>query len=195
MWSQMGLRNHHYETKLVEVMELQLSYFKYWKMMLWKCCTQYASKFGRLSSGHRTGKGQFSFQSQRKAMPKNAQTTAQLHSSHMLVKWCLKFSKSGFSNMCTVNLQMFKLVLEKAEEQEIKLPSAGSSKKQESSRKTSTSTLLTMPKPLTVWITTNYGKFWKRWGYETTWPASWETCMQVRKQQLELDMEQQTGSK
>ena len=53
--------------------------------MLWKCCTQYASTFGKLSNGHRTGKGQFSFQSQRKAMPKNAQTTAQLHSSHMLV--------------------------------------------------------------------------------------------------------------
>ena len=55
-------------------------------MMLWKCCTQYASKFGKLSSGHRTGKGQFSFQSQRTAMPKNVQTTAQLHSSHILVK-------------------------------------------------------------------------------------------------------------
>ena len=50
-------------------------------------------------------------------------------------------------------------------------------------------------KPLTVWTTTNCGKFWKRWEYQTTWPASWETCMQVRKQQLELDMEQQTGSK
>ena len=61
-------------------MEFQLSYFKSWKMMLWKCCTQYASKFGKLSSGHGTGKGQFSLQSQRKAMPKNAQTTAQLHS-------------------------------------------------------------------------------------------------------------------
>ena len=48
---------------------------------------------------------------------------------------------------------------------------------------------------LTVWITINCGKFWKRWGYQTTWPASWEICMQVRKQQLELDMEQQTGSK
>ena len=55
--------------------------------------------------------------------------------------------------------------------------------------------LLTMPKPLTVWITTNCGKFWKKWEYQTTWPASWETYMQVRKQQLELDMEQQTGSK
>ena len=51
-----------------------------------KCCIQYASKFGKLSSGHRTGKGEFSFQSQRKAMLKNDQTTAQLHSSHMLVK-------------------------------------------------------------------------------------------------------------
>ena len=55
--------------------------------------------------------------------------------------------------------------------------------------------LLTMPKPLTVWITINYGKFWKKWEYQTTWPASWEACMQVRKQELELDMEQQTGSK
>ena len=91
---------------------------------------------------------------------------------------------------------MFKLVLEKAEEPEIKLPtSAGSSKKQESSRKTSISALLTMPKPLTVWIMANCGKFWKRWEYQTTWPASWEICMQVRKQQSELDMEQQTGSK
>ena len=62
-------------------------------------------------------------------------------------------------------------------------------------QKTSISALLTMPKTLTVWITINCGKFWKRREYQTTWPASWETCMQVRKQQLELDMEQQTGSK
>ena len=84
--------------------------FQILKMMLWKCWTQYASKFGKLSSGHRTGKGQLSFQSQRKAMPKNAQTTAQLHSSHTLVKLCSKFSKPGFSNMRTVNFQMFKLL-------------------------------------------------------------------------------------
>ena len=85
--------------------------------MLCKCCTQYASKFGKLSSGHRTGKGQFSFQSQRKAMPKNAQTNAQLHSSHMLVKQCSKFSKPGFSNTWTMNSPMFKLVLEKAKDE------------------------------------------------------------------------------
>ena len=84
----------------------------------------------------------------------------------------------------------------KGEEPEIKLPtSAGSWKKQESSRKTSISSLFTMPKPLTVWITINCGKFWKRWEYQTTWPTCWETCMQVQKQQLELDMEKQTGSK
>ena len=70
--------------KLVEVIEFHLSYFKSSKMMLWKCCTQYATKFGKLSSGHRTGKGQFSFQSQRTAMPKNTQTTTQWHSSFML---------------------------------------------------------------------------------------------------------------
>ena len=79
---------------------------------------------------------------------------------------------------------MFKLDLEKAEDPEIKLPtSAESLKNQESSRKTSTSALLTMPKSLC------------RWEYQTTCPASWEICMQVRKQKLELDMEQQTGSK
>ena len=102
----------------------------------------------------------------------------------------------GFNSTWTVNFQMFKLDLEKAEEPEIKLPtSTGSYKKEENSRKTSISALLTMPKPLTVWITINCGKFWKRWEYQTTWPASWEICVQVRKQKLELDLEQQTGSK
>ena len=68
-------------------------------------------------------------------------------------------------------------------------------KKARKFQKISISALLTMPKRLTVWITINCGKFWKRWEYQTTWPASSETYMQVRKQQLELDMEQQTGSK
>ena len=98
--------------------------------------------------------------------------------------------------MWTNKSQMFKLDLEKAEEQEFKSPtSIGSSKKQESSRKTSISALLTTWKPLTVWITTNCGKSLKRWKDQTTWPASWEICMQVKKQQLELNMEKQTGSK
>ena len=125
-----------------------------------------------------------------------SKTTTQLHAFPMLVRLCSKPFNLGFSSTCTKNFQMYKLGLEKAEEPGIKLPtSAGSSKKQRSSRKTSTSALLTMPKPLTVWITINCGKFWKWWEYQTTWPASWETYMQVRKQQLELDMEQETGSK
>ena len=94
-----------------------------------------------------------------------------------------------------MKFQMFKLDLEKAGEPEIKLPTPiESPKKQESSRKISTSALLTTPKPLTVWITTNCGKFWKRWEYQITWPVSWEIYMQVKKQQVELGMEQQTGS-
>ena len=91
---------------------------------------------------------------------------------------------------------MFKMYLEKAEEPETKLPtSAGSWKKQENSRKTSTSALLTTPKPFTMWITTNCGTFLKRWEYQTSFPASWETGMQVKKQQLEPAMEQLIGSK
>ena len=68
------IRNY-VQTKLVELMGFQLSYLKSKKMMLLKCCTRYVSKFGKPSSGHRIGKGQFSFQSQGKAMPNNVQTT------------------------------------------------------------------------------------------------------------------------
>ena len=68
-------------------------------------------------SGHRTGKGQFSFQSQRKAMTKNVHPTTQLHSSHTLKKWCSKFSKTGFNSMWIVKLQMFKLDLESQKNQ------------------------------------------------------------------------------
>ena len=141
--------------------------------MLLKCCTQYVSKFRKLSSGHRTGKGHFSFQSQRKAMPKNVQPTVQLHSFHMLARSLSKSFKLGFSSMGTMNFQMYKLDFEKAEESEIKLPTLiGPWRKQGTSRKTATSTSLTMLKPLTVWITTNCRKFLKRWEYQTTLPVS-----------------------
>ena len=122
----------------------------------------------------------------KKGNAKECSTTAQLHSFHMLAinsKWTEKF-------------QMFKLDLEKAEEPEVKLPtSVGSLKKQENFRKTSTSASLTMLKPLTMWLTTNCGKFFKRWEYQTTWHATWEICMQVKKQQVEPDMKQWTDSK
>ena len=108
----------------------------------------------------------------------------------------LKILQASFSSMWTMNFLMFKLVLEKAEEPEIKMTSsAGASKKQESSRKNIYFCFIDYAKPFIVWITINCGKFWKRWEYQTIWPASWEICIQVRKQQFELDMEQQTGSK
>ena len=94
-----------------------------------------------------------------------------------------------------MNFQMFKLVLEKAEESEIKLPtSAGSSKKQELQK----NIYFCFIDYAKTFDCVDHNKLWKiqqRWEYQITWPASWETCMQVRKQQLELDMEQQTGSK
>ena len=90
---------------------------------------------------------------------------------------------------------MFKLDLEKAEEPEIKLStSAVSSKKARKFQKNIYFCFIDYAKAF-VWITRNCGKFWKRWEYQTIWSDSWEICMQVRKQQLELDMEQQTGSK
>ena len=91
------------------------------------------------------------------------------HSSKVM----LKILQARLQQYMNHELSMFRLDLEKAEEPEVKLPtSAGSWKKQESSRKTSISALLTMPKPLTVWITTNCGKFFKRWEYLTTLPTS-----------------------
>ena len=132
----------------------------------------------------------------KKEMAKNAQTATQLHLSHMRVKWCSKFSKPGFSNTWTVNFQMFKLVLEKAEEPGIKLlTSATSLKKQESSQKNIYFCFTDCAKAFDC---VDHNKLWKilkEMGISDHLTCSWETCMQVRKQQLELDMEQQTGSK
>ena len=166
--------------------------------MLSKCCTQYASKFGKCSIGHRTGKGlpipkkgnaeecwnylMIAFITHTsKIMLKILQTRLQQYMHHELADVQAGFRKcrgtrDQIANICWI--------IKKAREFQ---------------KKTSISALLTMPKtltvPLTVWIPINCRKFWKRWEHQTTWPASWETCMQVRKQQLELDMEQQTGSK
>ena len=115
-------------------MDFQWSYFKSWKMMLWKCRTQYASTFGKLAVATRLEK--FSFHS----IPKERQCQRMLKLLHncthyTLAKWCSKFSKPGFNSTWTMNFPMFKLDLEKAEEPEIKLStSTGSWKKQESSK-------------------------------------------------------------
>ena len=145
------------------------------------------SKLGKLHCGHRTGKSQSSFQSQRRAMTKNVQTAEQLisHASNVM----LKILQARLQQYMTENFQMDQLSLKKAEEAEIKRPTfTGSKRKQRDSRKASASASLTTPKPLTVWITTNCGKFLRE--YQTTLPTSWEICMQVKKQQLQLDMKQ-----
>ena len=143
-------------------------------MMLWKCCTQYPIKFGKLSSGHRTGKDQFSLQSQRKAMPKNAQNTTQLHSSHSR-KITLKILQARLQQYVKCELPDIQSGFRKGRGTRDQTANICWIIEKESFRITSTSALLTMPKPLTVWITTNCGKFWKRWEYQTPWPASWES--------------------
>ena len=107
--------------------------------------------------------------------------------AHFPYQWdYVQSFKLGFSSMWTENFQMFKLDLEKAEEPEIKLPTfIRSQRKQGNPRKTCTSASLTMRKSLTMWITTNGRNFLKRQEYKATFPVSWETCMQVKKQQLE----------
>ena len=90
---------------------------------------------------------------------------------------------------------MFKLDLEKAEQPEIKLLTSIVSQKKQEFHKNIYFCFTDCAKTLNCVITANWGKFLKRWEYQITLPASWETCIQVKKQQLELDMEQQTGSK
>ena len=150
MWSQVGLRKHHY----------QQSQWKRWNSS-WaisnakRWCYESAAldmPANLENSTVATGVEKVSFDSN----PKERQCQRMLKLLHIALishtsKVMLKFSNPGFNNTWTVKFQMFKLVLEKAEEPEVKLPTSyGSSKKQESSRKTSVSILSTMPKPLTV---------------------------------------------
>ena len=118
MWSQVGLRKHHYEQ----------TWWRWWNSS-WAisnpgrwCCESATLNMSANLENSSVATGLEKVQSQRRAMPKNVQTTTQLHSSHTLANYCSKFSKPVFSNMWTVNFQIFKLVLEKAEEPEIKLP-------------------------------------------------------------------------
>ena len=121
-----------------------------------KFCIHYVTKSGRLSSGHKTGKGRSSSPNSRRVVPKNVLAIRQLHSSHVLVRSCLKSCLLGFSTMWTKNFQMSKLGLEKEEDLKIKLPTfAGSQRKQGNFRETSISVSSTMLKLLTVWIMTN----------------------------------------
>ena len=130
-----------------------------------------------------TCKRPFSFQSQRRdaKMPKNVQTIIQLCSLHMLATLCSKSFKLGFSSLWTENFQIHKLGFEELEEPEINCQYPLDYGESEGvPEKTSTSVSLTMLMPLTVWITTNYGKFLKRWEHQTTVCVSWETSCRSR---------------
>ena len=164
--------------------------------MLLKYYMQYARKFGKLSSGHRTGKGQFLFQYQRRAMPKNAQTTTRFALISHASKVMLKILQARLQQYMNWELPDIQAGFRKAEEPVFKLPTFIQSwRKQGNSRKISTLLYCLCLNPLTVWIPTNCGKFFKRWEYQTILPVSREICMQVKKQQLEPDMKQWTVSK
>ena len=127
--------------------------------MLSKCCTQYASKFGKLSSGHRTGKCHFSFQSQRKTMPKNAQTAAQLHSAHTS-KVMLKILQARLQQYVNCELPDVQAGFRKGRRTRGQIANiCWTMEKAREFQKSSISALLTMPKPVTLWITKNCGKF------------------------------------
>ena len=138
-------------------MEFQLSYFKFWKMMLRKCYTQYASKLGKLSSGHRTGKVQFSFPSQRKAMPEysNYHTNAL---SSQAGKVMLKILQARLWQYMNHELPDVQPGFRKGRGPRDWIANILwiIKKEREFQRKTCISALLTMPKHLTVWITINW---------------------------------------
>ena len=177
------------------MIEFQLSCFKSWKMMLLKVLHSICQQIWNTQQWPQDWKRSVFIPIPKKG---NAKECSNYHTIAFIShtgKVILKFSKPGFNSTWTMNFQMFKLDLEKAEEPEIKFPtSTGLSKRQESSRKISSSAYWLCQ---SLWLCgpQQTGKFFKRWEYQTNWPESWEICMQVKKQQLEFDMEQQTGFK
>ena len=149
--------------------------------MLWKCCTQYASKFGKLSRGHMSGRSVF--------IPVSKKGNARECSNYRTIvlishtsKVMLKFSKLGFNGTWAKNFQIFKLGLEKTKEREI-ANIYWVIKKAREFQKNIYFCFIDYTKEF-MWITTKCGTFLKRTEYQTTLSASWEICMQVRKQQL-----------
>ena len=156
----------------------------------YECCTQYVSKSGKLSSGHRTRKGQLPFQSERTAMPKNVQTTIQLCSFHILPRLCSKSFKVGFCITWRENFQMYKLSFEEAEEPEIKLPAFVDSWRQQVSGKHLLHWL-----HYSSWLcgSQHTEEISERNGSTTLLTPEKPVCGSRSK--LEPDMEQRTGSK
>ena len=141
-------------------MEFQLSSFKSWKIVLWKCYTQYASQFGKLSSGHRTGKGQFSFQSQRKGNAKECSNYCTIALISHTSKVMLKILQARLQQYMNSELSDVQARFKRQRNQRSNCQHPLDHRKiKRVSEKASTSALLTLPKPLTLWNTTNFGKF------------------------------------
>ena len=175
-------------------MEFQLRYFRSWEMILWTCCTQYASKFGKLSSGHRTGKGQFSFQSQRKAITKECSDYHTVALISHTSKVMLKILQARLQQYVNHELPDIQARFRKGRGTRDQIGNiCWIIEKVRDSRK---HLLLLYWVCQSLWLcgSKHTGKFFKKWEYETTLPA-WEICMQIKKQQLELDMEQQERKK
>ena len=164
-------------------------------MTLLKCFTQYTTKFRKLRNGHRTGN--VSFHSNPKiGSPKQCSNYHTIALISYASKAMLKILKARLQQYVNQEYLDVQAGFRKCRGTRGQIANTHwIKKKQEHSRKMSTSASSTTLKTLTEWITTNSGKFLKRWKHQITLPASWETCMQVKKQQLELDIEQQTGSK
>ena len=182
MWSQVGLRKHHYEQSYGGD-GIPVELFQILKDDAEKVLHSICQQIWKTQQWPQDWKRSVFIPIPKKG---NAKECSNYHTIALIScasKEMFKILQARLQQYVNCELPDVQAGFRKAEEPEIKLPtSAGSWKKQESSRKTSISALLTMPKPLTVWITISCGQFWKRWEYQTTWPASWEICMQVRKQ-------------
>ena len=161
-------------------------------MMLLKCRIQYSSKFGKLSGANRTGKKWVFIPILKKGNAKECSNYSTIALISHASKVILKILQTRFQQFVNSELPNVQAGFQKGRGTRDQIANIGwIIKKAKELQKNITSAILTKPKSLTVWITTNYGKFFKRWEYQTTWSASWETCMQVKKHQLEPDMEQQ----
>ena len=136
MWSQVGHRKNYYEQSYWKWQNSSLATSNPKRWFCLRAALNYVSNFGKLNDSHKTAHGQFSFQSQRRAMPENVQTTIKLCLFHMLARLCLKSFKLVFSSTWTENFQLYKLGFEESEKPEIKLPTfIRSWRKQKISRK------------------------------------------------------------
>ena len=174
-------------------MEFQLSYFKSWKMMLWKVLHSIRQQIWKTQQWPQDWKRSVFIPIPKKGNAKECLNYCTIALISHTSKIMLKILQARFQQYVNHELPDVQAGFRKGRGTRDQIANIRWIKKARESRKTSISALLTVLKPLTVWITINCGKFWKRWEYKTTWPASWETYMQVRKQQLELVMEQQTG--